>query len=55
MYYLTNGIGIAVLLTAILYRSDIRIWKTVLIGIDLAITAVIMGYLIGSGIDLIPL
>ena len=51
MYYLTNGIGIAVLLTAILYRSDIKLWKTVLIGIGLAITAVIIGYMIGSGIE----
>ncbi len=51
MYYITNGIGIAVLLTAILYRSDIKLWKTVLIGIGLAVSAVIIGYMIGSGIE----
>ena len=50
MYYIANGMGIAVLLTAILHRSDIKIWKSVLIGISLAVVAVIIGYLIGSRI-----
>lgn len=50
MYYIANGVGIAILMAAIVYTGSKKLWRSVLIGVLMAIVTVIIGYVIGSAV-----